>query len=171
MKQIASFVEGDERRMDMPQRSIFKGKEDNVPGSSKKVEEYEKAFCEYLRDWMEKHTDHGDHARFAKLFGVSPQQWSNILAGRRAMNESWRRGVASFLGLSYDEMISAAKPAKGFQVPPGILKCLKDIHDLDPETYTHICETIIGKAMMLKHKEEYVYKHSEEPKEMAANGG
>lgn len=68
------------------------------------MEKVEEKFCAYFKWWVDsKYT--GTKTDLAELLCISPQQLSNVLAGRRCGDETWRRTVATKLGLVYEEMI------------------------------------------------------------------
>lgn len=66
-------------------------------------------FCKCLKKWVETNFK-GTRTELGKYFNVSQGQISNVLACRKAGDETWRRFVAAKIGMDYDAMIGIEKP-------------------------------------------------------------
>jgi hypothetical protein len=65
-------------------------------------------FAEFLKGWIEETygPGRGGNLQAAKFMKISPSHLNNILAGRRATKEEFRRAFASKIGITYEEMIN-----------------------------------------------------------------
>lgn len=81
----------------------------------------EERFCESLRRYVDSHVadeKKGYISRLAKLFGVTQGFLSNVIAGRRHGDETWRRLVAKKLKIDYDVMIGLSDRVEPSNVIP-----------------------------------------------------
>ena len=72
---------------------------------------FEETFCKNLARYIEDRKPFekkGYISRLAKKIGVTQGQLSNVIAGRKFSDESWRRSVADKLRLDYDVMIGVS---------------------------------------------------------------
>jgi len=72
------------------------------------IKTIKKTFCESLNKWGAAHFK-GTRTELGKKFKVSQGYISNVLAGRRCGDETWRRMVAKEIGMDYDTMIGIEK--------------------------------------------------------------
>ncbi|VBB45438.1 hypothetical protein TRIP_B350389 [uncultured Desulfatiglans sp.] len=136
----------------MGRASLYRGRGPTEGDIAKTVGPYEKRFCNALREWVDKNLTHGEATEYARHFGVSRQQWSNILAGRRGMTESWRRRVARELGLDYEDMVAGDDEQSPVEIEAGLIKSLLFLKKEDIDAYNEVFERIVGKATILKSK-------------------
>jgi predicted transcriptional regulator len=66
-------------------------------------------FCKALKKWVDRNFK-GNQKELGKFFDVSQGYISNVMAGRRCGDETWRRFVAAKIGMDYDTMIGIEKP-------------------------------------------------------------
>jgi predicted transcriptional regulator len=66
-------------------------------------------FCNALKKWVDTNFK-GIQKELGKFFGVSQGYISNVMAGRRGGDETFRRYVAAKIGMDYDAMIGIEKP-------------------------------------------------------------
>jgi predicted transcriptional regulator len=69
----------------------------------------QKNFCNALKKWVNRNFK-GNQKELGKFFNVSQGYISNVMAGRRCGDETWRRFVAAKIGMDYDAMIGIEKP-------------------------------------------------------------
>ncbi|WP_201765626.1 hypothetical protein [Desulfotignum phosphitoxidans] len=65
-------------------------------------------FCNSLKIWVDSNFKGTQH-ELGKFFNVSQGYISNVLAGRRCGDETWRRFVAAKIGMDYDAMVGIEK--------------------------------------------------------------
>lgn len=68
------------------------------------MDQIKENFCKSLKAWNDKQP-HGTVSKVAGKTGVTPGFLSNVISGRRAGTEAWRRAVAAVIGIPYNEMI------------------------------------------------------------------
>lgn len=73
------------------------------------MKELEINFCKCLKKWVNQNFK-GTQTELGKFFNVSQGQISNVMACRKAGDETWRRFVAAKIGMDYDTMIGIEKP-------------------------------------------------------------
>ena len=72
---------------------------------------FEENFCKHLAQYIEARKPFekkGYISRLARKFGVTQGHLSNVIAGRKFGDETWRRSVADKLRLDYDVMIGVS---------------------------------------------------------------
>jgi len=79
--------------------------------SLRNMNKIQKNFCKALKKYKEKHYNYrGGVNDLAKKLNLTQGHFSNVLAGRKCPDETWRREVAAKIGMDYDAMIGIEKP-------------------------------------------------------------
>jgi len=78
------------------------------------MDEYGKRFCAFMKSYSERQEMQkwGSLTRLANFLGISQSQMSNIIAGRKAGSEEFRRKVADKIGVSYEEIVGTQDDEK-----------------------------------------------------------